>query len=251
MAKVESFLPEDYVERRMQRRTNVICLALFVVVIGGVLAAFAVADREHARERKRDRELREKFAEAARRLDQLEQLEARKQEMIRKARVTGTLIERVPRSIVLAELINNMPDTLSLLELQLETKIVQERSAPRTALEKVKADAKAKAAATEVVERRQDVSLRLVGVAPTDVQVAQFMTALGQAELFRDVNLSFSEEASIDKERMRKFRVDMKLNTDVDLHEFEPTLVKRELKMNPMGERLQIAPGASIGLVRD
>ena len=32
-----SFLPDDYVEQRIERRTNVICLLLFVVVAAGIL----------------------------------------------------------------------------------------------------------------------------------------------------------------------------------------------------------------------
>src|SRR5690606_38464020 len=122
---------------------------------------------------------------------------------------------RVPRSIVLAELINNMPETLSLLDFELESKVTQSRPAPRTALDKAKAKAK-QDAEPQIEVKETEVSLRLVGVAPTDVQVAQFMTALGKAELFSDVSLAFSEAVTIDKEPLRKFRIDMQLNQNVD-----------------------------------
>ena len=53
---------------------------------------------------------------AAQRIEQFNQLQGQKEKMLRKAKVTSVLIERIPRSVILAELINHMPGTLSLLE---------------------------------------------------------------------------------------------------------------------------------------
>ncbi len=144
MAKNMSFLPEDYLEKRTQRRTNVICLALFVVVMSGVIGAFFVTDAQSSELRKREIGVNQRFEEAAKRIEQFEQLQKNKQAMLRKAKITSVLIERVPRSIVLAELINNMPTTLSLLEMELETRVIKPRRASgvaRTALDKAKRNA--------------------------------------------------------------------------------------------------------------
>ena len=124
MAK-SSFLPDDYVEKRKQHRTNVVNLTLFVVVMAAILGAFFVTDRQRTEVRSLQRDVNAQFEEAAKRLEQLDQLQVQKKQMVRKARVTGVLLERVPRSLILSELVNSMPSTVSLEELDLTTKVIR------------------------------------------------------------------------------------------------------------------------------
>ena len=84
------------------------------------------------------------------------------------------------------------------------------------------------------------VTINLIGLAPTDVHVAQYMSALNQSELFYDVNLVFSEEEEIEDQIMRKFRIEMVLNQNVDPLSLSPKQMPRGLKQNPMGEKLRI-----------
>lgn len=244
-----SFLPEDYLERRNQRRTNIVSLTLFVVVMTGVIGAFFVTVRERTKIYTLQKQINNEYGEAAKRLKQLDELQVKKQEMVRKARITTQLVERIPRSLILAELVNNMPGTLSLLKLEMKTEEVkQARSRAATALERARkqkdkkeggvgggeeADAGPAAKATEV---KFDVT----GVAPTDVQVAQYMTSLGQSALFKDVNLVFSEEMKVNDRIMRKFNVQMRLNQEISTAELEPKLIKRAIKQNPMANTIQI-----------
>lgn len=245
MAKT-SFLPEDYVERKTQRRTNVISLTLFVVVMTGIIGAFLVTDRQRAEIYAHQQQVNSEFQEAAKRLEQLDHLQKRKEQMLRKARVTAVLIERVPRSLILAELINRMPTTLSLLELELKTKAVRTPPSAATQLQKVKQDSRRiaqnkKDASGEVEIPDSLATLRLVGVAPTDVQVAQFMTALSRSPMFKDVNLAFSEEVNLGEDQlMRKFRIDLTLNQDLNIQDIEPTMVQRRPNKNPMSNTVQI-----------
>ncbi|MBI1336806.1 MAG: hypothetical protein GC164_07580 [Phycisphaera sp.] len=248
--KNDSFLPQDYIEKRIQRRTNFISLSLFVVVMGMVVGAFYYTDQQRSEVITLQRQVDKQFEEAARRLEQLDELQKRKALMIHKAKVTSALLERVPRTLVLAELINNMPPSLSLLELELTTNVIKSRPTQSTMLDKAKADARLKKAidqnpAAEPI-KRTEVTIQLVGVAPTDVQVAQFMTALGKADLFNSVNLAFSEEITVDKAQMRKFRIEMNLNQDIDTREYEPKMVKREIKTNPMSDKLEIGPDGKV-----
>ena len=236
-----SFLPEDYVERKTQRRTNIISMTLFVVVMTGIIGAFLVTDRQRVEVVRKQREVNAQFEEAAKRLEQLDHMRVQKEEMLQKAEVTAVLIERLPRSLLLAELINTMPATLSLLEFELETKVVRQPQ-PKTALDAAKAK--------RVANRKQkpkpppkinEATLLLVGVAPTDVEVAQYMTSLSKSEMFKDVNLVFSEETKIvDEQMMRKFKIEMKLNQNIDIRDVEPKLVKRSLAPNPANNSMQI-----------
>jgi Tfp pilus assembly protein PilN len=233
-----SFLPEEYVERRAERRTNFIMITLFVVVMGSIFAAFVVTDRQRSEVKRMQQVVDAQFEEAAKRLEQLDKLQAQSEQMLRKGEMTNKIRERIPRSNLLAELINNMPPTLSLLELNLETKAVRNQPKPTTAMQAARQKGASKAPAVAKVEEPEiaatDIKLDLVGVASTDVQVAGFMTALENSAMFKDMNLVYSEEIRIEDQRLRKFRLEVHLNQNVDLTQFRPLMVRRELPHNPM-----------------
>jgi Tfp pilus assembly protein PilN len=247
-----SFLPADYLEKRAQRRTNLISLTLFVIVMSAIVAAFFWTDQQDTDVRKLRQTVDKQFEEAAKRLEQMDELHAHKQQMMTKASVTASLIEKVRRTVVLSELINHMPTEMGLLELALESKELRSAPAasPRTAMDKARANKAASGQPLpEIVEPvKSTVKVTMVGIAPTDVQVAQFMTKIGKNPLFTDLNLQYSEESKIDDRAMRKFRVEMMLNQEVDMQQFEPTMVKRELKQNPMDEDVVIGDGTIKGL---
>lgn len=243
MAKNMSFLPEDYLKSRLERRTNIICITLFVVVLVVTVGAFLMKKRHLAEAEALHRSTRRQVEDAARRIEQMEELKTRKAQMMRKARLTAMLIERVPRSVVLAELINNMPPALSLVDLELDTRIVRDMTPKaKTAMDRAKDSAKARLAADveEIEVPPTQVTISLSGVAPTDVQVAQFITALNRHEMFSDVHLLVTETTTVEDQTMRKFRIELVVNQDIDITTVEPTMVKRELKQNPMGGNIQI-----------
>lgn len=245
MPKNMSFLPEDYLEQRMARRTNIVCLVLFGVMMIGVVTTFTVTNRQLREVRRSRQQVNQRFEEAARRLEQLEQLQARRKQMVHKAKVTSVLVERVPRTLLLAEMINHMPLTLSLEGLELETKTVRTAPRPRTALDReqqrLDKQKSQEAQAEPLVELPQtQVRVGLIGVAPTDVEVAQFMTALSSHSLFKDVSLVYSEQVRLNEQEMRKFRIELEVRQDVDLQGIEPTRVARQLKQNPMGSTIYI-----------
>ncbi len=242
-----SFLPEDYVEKKLQRRTNLICVGLFAVVVVAVVAAFYVTDQQRHDVRKLQASVNNQFAEAARRLEQLDQLQERKEQAMSKAQLTTILLEKVPRSLLLSEMVNNMPLDLTLTDMTLETKVVRVKRTSLTALEDAKkkaADAKSsKSTKKGKADDKKDeppalpeteVLISVTGLAPTDLLVAQFMGDLSKCLLFTDLNLAFSEQMDKEDANSRRFRIDMKLNQDIDLQKYQPLRVARDLKLNPM-----------------
>ena len=229
-----SFLPEDYQKRRLQRRTNTTSIALFTVVMGAIVMAFAATDRQRSEVRAELAEVDEQFQEAAKRLEQLDELQNRKKLIVRKANVTAGLVEQVPRSLILAELVNHMPAEISLLDLSLKTTVVKARRVRRSVLDKAK-DKKKKRGKKSTGQSGQeppkiqsaDVSMHLIGIAETDVNVAGYMQALGNSPMFKELNLVYSQELIVDKASMRKFRIDMELNQQVNPHQIKPLLVPR------------------------
>ena len=240
MADKTSFLPEDYLQKRIDRRTNVICIVLFVIVLTSLVGVYVVKGRTSAEVAQTEARVNERIQEAAERLKQLEKLQARKRRMIQKARVTSALMERVPRSTLLAELINHMPESLSLLELNLKTKARSNSARPSTAMERRRLEG-SREDSFKVEVKPKRITFNLVGVAPTDVEVSKYMTALGAYKLFADVSLEYSEETTIDKQRMRKFQVHVKVADDVTVGDIKPTKIARDLEKNPMDEKMELS----------
>lgn len=243
MAENMSFLPEDYLEKKIARRTNVIFVSLFAVVLTAVLAAEFIGVRQDAAQDDEMAERHALFEEMRLQFEQIEELNAKKQEMKNKANVTATLKDNVLKSMVFAELINNMPATLRLTDLELQTKIAKNGAPPpRTAIQREKLRQEA-TGQTEVQIVPTVVEIDLMGVAPTDVEISEYIGNLNAHELFRNVSLSYVEESKNKDDVMRKFRIELSLDRDFDTAGFEPTRTGRGgLQVDPMGDTLQINP---------
>ncbi len=240
-----SFLPEDYLEERAERRTNLISLVLFGVVMIAVFAAFLVTNREWTQVRAAQEAINSQYQLAARRIDELTELEQQREQMLNKAELAAALVERVPRSILLAELINRMPPRLSLLEFELKSEKIRaprqvarnrrvgRHSAPKRAPTREQVSKEQK----KIEPPRQIVTISMVGVAPTDLEVSRFMSALTSYSLLSDVTLDYSEEREMDGRMMRQFSIKMKLDSKADVRRVETLSDPQDLK-DPMTDKL-------------
>lgn len=241
MADHMSFLPEDYLEKKIARRTNVIFVGLFAVVLTAVLATDFVGRRQSSEISKEKAKVAAQLEEKRRQFEQIEKLKAQEDLMKRKANVTAALRDKVLRSNIFTELINNMPATLSLTQLSLETKAQQSAPQSRTAMQR-EALRQAATGQEDVAIVPTDVEMILEGVAPTDLEISEYIGALNAHPLFSDVVLQYVEEKRVDDDVLRKFRMEMRLDPDFDSSEYEPTRADRGLQVDPMGETLQINP---------
>ena len=256
MADNHSFLPEDYLDKKIARRTNVIFVSLFAVVLTAVVAADFVQRRQDAQQVARLGEYNAQFESMQRQFEQIEDLKAKEAEMKQKANVTATLKDNVLKSMVFAELINVMPATLRLTDLDLQTKAAPDnRPQARTSVQREKLRQQA-TGQPEVQIVPTIVDLKLVGLAPTDVEISEYIGALNVHPMFRGVNLAFVEESKDKETTMRKFQIDLVLDRDFDAKTFQPTHADRGLQVDPMGETLQIdadgqmvRPTQSLGIV--
>jgi Tfp pilus assembly protein PilN len=227
-----SFLPDDYLERKAQRRTNAICATLFLVVMVAIGSAFTYTERAMRSAETDHDEIEKRYTEAAKRIEQFQQLQEKQRTMAMQAELTSSLLEKVPRSFLLAEVTNAMPPGVSLLDLGLESR---KRTAPapsaKSAFEAKKGTVGAPANQPAGGKKRgapaqpgteaklYDVNIKITGVASTDVQVAQFITRLNQSTLLRDVNLVISDEYKGDDSNntMRKFQIEMMVSPNADV----------------------------------
>jgi Tfp pilus assembly protein PilN len=241
MASNESFLPEDYLQKKIATRTNAICITLFALVMAGVVGAFMVTGRQRVEVRRLQAEVNVQFQEAAKRLEQLDQLQIDKKLMMQRKKVAEVLVERLPRSVILAELTNLMPATLSLLEFDMETKVLRNAPRPKTAIQreaqKNRKNRNKLAGPNQAEIKPTELTVSLVGVAPTDLEVSQFLAKLNEHELFQNIFLRYSEGAMVQDREMRKFEIQMALNQDITPQHLD---TDPDLTMDPMGDTIQI-----------
>lgn len=247
-----SFLPEDYVEQCAERRMIAIGIVLFLIIMIAVVAAFFVTNRQWAELRSRQQEINTSYASAAERIEELTALESQKSQIDQKAAITAALIEPVPRSILLAELINYMPDEVSLESFELKSERIKDRKPVLPAAGKgqvrslsgsgkdgQKPTKAEQAAARQVTAPKFKVSISLVGLAPTDLQVSEYITNLNQTPMLSDIQLKYSQEMKMDDRLLREFRIEALLARGADVKTFEP-LRESRINRNPMDSTLEI-----------
>lgn len=220
-----NFLPEDYVEKRVSSRWTFICIGLTAAVMCVVLGTFFMLLRTRIAAQDTLDQVNQQYDDAGKKLAELQTLEHEKQTMMAKAEVTAVLLERVPRSVLLAELTRLMPKGVSLISLDLKTREVAPppRANPMDEARK-QADGKPEDQSPRPPER--EVTLELVGMAPSDGHVAAFISQLGKSNLLDDVNLIYSEEFKNNDEMLRRFRVEMKINPRADIRNAAPDTSK-------------------------
>ncbi len=219
-----SFLPEDYIERKNERRANLIYLTLFAIVILGVVGAFFVNNRQWSSVKDQQEAINVRYAQAAKDIELLKELEQQKNQMLAKAELTTALIEHVPRSVLLAEFINRMPERLTLLEVELESKAVKPARAvrpPANGATSLATQAGQSDTPATPEPPRFDTRVTVVGVAATHSQVAWYVSSLQDCELLDRVDLKFSENTIIRDRGLNKFRIELTLKSNADARRIE------------------------------
>ncbi len=235
-----SFLPEDYVARKVELRANLLCLSLFGVVMFGVVAAFFVTNRQWLNVRQEQQAITVQYSEQATKIEQLKELETQKASMIAKAEVTTALIEKVPRSVLMAELITRMPREITLLDLELTSKRIKEattKAAPGTrpgTQPKIKSIGgpgsvaqtpgltTPEPASSKVKPPRFEYKLKITGVAKINNDIADYMAGLQDCTLLQNVELKHIKTKTIDKVDLREFIIEAVIRPDADARGIGP-----------------------------
>jgi Tfp pilus assembly protein PilN len=208
-----NLLPEDYLVRRAQRRANFLCLGLFSVVMTGVLTATFVSRRSGRHTEQVRNRVNASYADAAEKIAQMQELESRKQAMCERAEITAALVERVPRSTLLAIITNALPPGASLTKVKLDTRVLRARTGGS---QKKSKGAKFDKKTEEVTAPEVFVEMEVTGLAENGKQVGRFMSNLGRNALLTGVDLVFIEEKKRDQVTVREFAVKMQLKPGAD-----------------------------------
>ncbi len=212
-----NFLPEDYVEKRQAARAAVVFIGLLLVVVGGIVGAYLFTQlRNKGVFDERDRVVAQ-YDEASKKIAEAQELQKQKELMVQKAEIATQLMERVRRSMLLGELAKLLPTGVTFVSLDMKSHELQGPPPTQSDLDKAKQAASGQP--PEYKAPAVDVTINLVGTAPTDSEVAAYMSALQKSTLLTGVSLLFSEEfrKSKDEKSVRKFSVEMHLNPNADL----------------------------------
>ena len=225
-----NFVPDDYTQSNESRRTNLIYLVLFAVVmiaLGGSFVSIKIRQRAcYASEEV----INTRMTEIREAIKQFEELQSKKREMMKTALTTAELLEPVPRSILLASLTNNLPPGVSLSKVEL----VQKKS-KQTAVAKISKYQAAQAQkatsqssnsqqasqlqskAPENPEKLLETHIDIGGLAPSDLEVASYIEQLSNSSLLDNVALVESKEFKLQDSTIRQFKLSAMLRKNVHL----------------------------------
>ena len=208
-----NLLPDDYIQLSSQRRANVMCLILFVITMTVIVGAVVYCEQRGKGIRQVRDQVDVAYSQAARQLVQMQEMEARRQDMLGKAQTISALLEKVPRSHILGVIANALPENTSIYKVALDSRRIVSATPPAktppTKAEAITAAKVPKVTATVV-------TIEIVGLAGTDVDVAKLIANLASNPLTASVDLVYSQEKLIEKTPVREFqiRVDLKNNAD-------------------------------------
>ncbi len=213
-----NFVPDDYVKSSESRRTNLMYLVLFAVVMAGLGGTFVTIKISQRTIAEKEEYLSAKAAKAQQAIEQFEALQTRRKVMLKTALTTAELLEPVPRSVLLASLTNNLPAGVSLLKLNVIQKEPKRTSRAVQTNKYKEAQAKRTAEqAKESPEKLLETYMDIEGVAPSDLEVAAYMKQLSSSSLLDNVALGEIKEYKIEETTFRQFKLTATLRKNVHL----------------------------------
>jgi Fimbrial assembly protein (PilN) len=204
MREVE-FLPTWYPQVRLRRRIVLLQAWMVLVVIAGLALWTTLAQRNVHQAQATLLRVDAQLAHSRNELKTLEELMTLGKKLGEQAQVLAKVGSHVEAARLLATLDEVMPKSTALLELSFLT----EEKAPLTL-----AAARAAQEKDRSVERK--VNVKITGVAPTDVEVAEFLTRLTGKPFFEDVRMTGSKPRLDNGHVMREFEVSFSMNLNAE-----------------------------------
>jgi len=223
-----NFVPDDYIQNNESQRTNLMYLALFLIVMVGLGGAFLTIKIRQRALNNKEKTVQTKLEQAKGDIKKFEELQSKFKVMSKTALTTAELLEPVPRSVLLASLTNNLPKGVSLLRLKLIQKKPKKSSRPVMTSKYQAARSRAADAGQQRVSREKllETHIDIEGVSPSDLQVAAYIEQLSCSSLLDNVALVESKEFKTGTNQnargnrgvsLRQFRLKADLKKDVHL----------------------------------
>ena len=218
-----NFVPDDYVQSTESRRANLMCLVLFSVVmaaLGGTFVTIKIRQRHCSAQ---ESLVNAKMVQMQDAIQKFEELQAKRKEMMKTALTTAELLEPVPRSVLLASLTNNLPTGTSLVKLSMVQKDpdggrgTRKRTTSSKYTQNAGQTGSPESGSKLSPEQRLETHMDIEGMAPSDLQVSDYMQRLGDSLLLDNVALVESVEKKVDDVSFRHFKLKAMLSRQVHL----------------------------------
>ncbi len=205
MSEIE-FLPER-VRRQRQRQRRLLRAGCLLGACAAAMAALTYVRQGRIAEARADcAALSDRAANVRHQARMLEPLQRQVADLMVRKRIDAELGSRTGCTAVLAELCRLMPENVVLVSLELrpvEARPAADASGDRRHRSSRAAVAVAAEGGGGVLRRQR---LVLTGMAPTDVDVANFIGQLSASCLFQDVNLGYARPAAYRGRSAREFQ---------------------------------------------
>jgi Tfp pilus assembly protein PilN len=211
------FVPDDYIQQRESGRANFMYLVLFAALMGAIGATFSIIKIRQKLVAKELAAVNEQMLAARDQIVQLEEFKTKSKAIMKTAVMTAELLEPVPRSIIIACLTNNLPGGVSLLEFKLEQKDVKPATIKRPTTSQYKAAAGSSAKPAVASPIQSETLMTISGIAPSNIEVAGYISKLSSSVLMDNVALVESKEHAVDNSKFQEFKLQMTLKTGVTL----------------------------------
>ncbi len=194
------FLPE-HIRISRQRRANLIRQGYLLVLCVAGLALLGYFRQGRISEAKAELVLlNTRAVNVAGQIAMRSSLEAEQAELLLKQRIDEQLGSRVSALDIMGELQTVMSDRLTLIDMKIETTDV------RLAIQRAPGGGRGRSAPPSTQYSRR-VRLLITGLAPSDIDVANFIGQMVSSPLFEDIEMGYSLSAEYNNRKVREFQV--------------------------------------------
>lgn len=218
-----NLLPEYYVKQRFRNRVDMTCVLLFVLVMGGVIAVGTVQGRQVRQTQARYEAICRQFDYATDDLSEIAQWRGKKNQLLQSAKDVSELEETLPRSYLLSLVIRALPKDVNLEVLEISEKIhIDMAGKTNNASKRGGRGRQAKVTHStdpkaEEESPKTQVTVKMLGYAASDSDVARLFTTLKAYTITDDVALRHTREHEGKDGRRREFQIDWRIKKEVDV----------------------------------
>lgn len=203
-----NFVPSWYLERR-HRRAVAQRMSLLLVALVAVMVMLVVGTWRNGQELRRyHAALTEQIQASQHQESELNKLRCERQALSAQVALNRKLALPIGMSPIVATLAAMTPDSIMLTEVQA---MIKTESRTRVI---TPADQSPNGRAVTRAEPYKIVVIELDGVAPTDVEIANYVGRLAAANLFRNVKMLYSRVGQLDQAVTRQFKLTLEVPLD-------------------------------------
>ncbi|QDU33975.1 Fimbrial assembly protein (PilN) [Poriferisphaera corsica] len=211
MKNSTNLMPDEYKDYQATKKASTVFVAAFSIIFLGIVAVYLVTNSKINDLRAKQSNMFEQYTGAASDIDQLNKLKEKKKQIVGVAKIAGELIEVVPRSRIIAEIVNCMPDKMTLSGMEIKTKkVTVARLSNVSSIKQQKNKKKAMAP-----RKQEQQSVIIEGYASNDLEIAEIVTKLKNNMIFTSTEIKYIEDSIIDNAKYRKFNLECVIDNEM------------------------------------